>query len=118
MLRQSFITMRKILLRNCLPLSIFCLPSQPFAKINSPGNFDGTLGSQVSGQILAVSASDTDGSILKDKVGMTVAVQNGLGYGYASWDGTSMASPHVAGVAALVWSHHPYKTNDQIRTAL
>jgi serine protease len=72
----------------------------------------------VSGQILAVSASDTDGSILKDKVGMTVAVQNGLGYGYASWDGTSMASPHVAGVAALVWSHHPDKTNDQIRTAL
>ena len=49
---------------------------------------------------------------------MTVAVQNGLGYGYASWDGTSMASPHVAGVAALVWSHHPGKTNAEIREAL
>jgi serine protease len=32
--------------------------------------------------------------------------------------GTSMASPHVAGVAALVWSHHPLCTNAQIRNVL
>ncbi|KGJ86494.1 S8 family serine peptidase [Colwellia psychrerythraea] len=32
--------------------------------------------------------------------------------------GTSMASPHVAGVAALVWSNFPGCSNKQIRTAL
>mmetsp|Transcript_7039 Transcript_7039/g.8523 ORF Transcript_7039/g.8523 Transcript_7039/m.8523 type:complete len:80 (+) Transcript_7039:3-242(+) len=29
-----------------------------------------------------------------------------------------MATPHVAAVAALVWSHFPQCTNDQIRYAL
>jgi len=37
---------------------------------------------------------------------------------YAAWDGTSMATPHVAGVAALVWSHYPSCTNTEIRQAL
>ncbi|NVJ67340.1 MAG: S8 family peptidase [Gammaproteobacteria bacterium] len=32
--------------------------------------------------------------------------------------GTSMATPHVSGVAALVWSHYPQCSNYDIRTAL
>ena len=38
--------------------------------------------------------------------------------GYEAWDGTSMATPHVSAVAALIWSCHPTKTNQQIRNAL
>ncbi|QNA89285.1 S8 family peptidase [Massilia sp. Dwa41.01b] len=37
-------------------------------------------------------------------------------YGYMS--GTSMATPHVAAVAALVWSYFPTCTASQIRTSL
>src|SRR5690606_8137650 len=37
---------------------------------------------------------------------------------YGLMSGTSMASPHVAGVAALLWSHHPQCTNAQIRNVL
>ncbi|HSJ54438.1 MAG TPA: S8 family serine peptidase [Anaerolineae bacterium] len=40
------------------------------------------------------------------------------GSGYAAWDGTSMATPHVSGVAALLWSANPDLTNVQIREAM
>ena len=37
---------------------------------------------------------------------------------YGTMSGTSMACPHVAGVAALVWSAKPSLTNVQLRNAL
>lgn len=40
------------------------------------------------------------------------------GGGYVSYSGTSMATPHVSGVAALVWSHFPNKSAMEIRDAL
>lgn len=46
-------------------------------------------------------------------------------YWYSNWNnsyepksGTSMACPHVAGVAALVWSRYPNMTRDQVRIHL
>jgi thermitase len=37
---------------------------------------------------------------------------------YASLTGTSMAAPHVAGVAALIWSKYPFVTNHEVRAIL
>ena len=41
-----------------------------------------------------------------------------LNNGYANYDGTSMATPHVSAVAALVWSHYTQCSASQIRQAL
>ncbi|MEW6358502.1 MAG: S8 family serine peptidase [Planctomycetota bacterium] len=40
------------------------------------------------------------------------------GGGYDTYDGTSMATPHVTGVAALAWSAAPSATATQIRDAI
>lgn len=41
-----------------------------------------------------------------------------LGDQYVTNSGTSMASPHVAGAAALLWSWDPYLTMDQVKQRL
>jgi subtilisin family serine protease len=83
---------------------------------NVAGAFGGTLGTTVTG-IPSVSASDTDGAAMKAQLGQsaTVAVKAS---NYAYYDGTSMATPHVSAVAALVWSYKPECTGAQIRTTL
>jgi PKD repeat protein len=86
---------------------------------NVSGGFAGTLNG--SSTIPAISISMEDGGSLKTgALGTAASVNNvgGTGNGYAYYDGTSMATPHVSGVAALVWSYVPTKTNAQIRTAL
>ncbi len=40
------------------------------------------------------------------------------GNGYSSFNGTSMASPHVAGAIALAWGQSPYLSNMEIKELL
>ncbi|MCS0629462.1 S8 family serine peptidase [Telluria mixta] len=83
---------------------------------NVAGGFGGTLGTTVT-SIPSLTASDTDGAAMKTQLGQsaTVAV---TASNYAYFDGTSMATPHVSAVAALVWSYFPTCTGAQIRTSL
>lgn len=37
---------------------------------------------------------------------------------YEAWSGTSMATPFVSGVAALVWARHPKLTAEEVRSRL
>ena len=83
---------------------------------NVAGAFGGTLGTTVT-TIPSVTATDVDGASMKGQLGQsaTVAVAP---YSYDYYDGTSMATPHVSAVAALVWSYFPTCTGAQIRSSL
>lgn len=48
----------------------------------------------------------------------TITSNSGTSFDYGSKSGTSMATPHVAGVAALVWSYNKSCTAQQIRKIL
>ncbi|MFP5390287.1 MAG: S8 family serine peptidase [Gammaproteobacteria bacterium] len=83
---------------------------------NVAGAFGGTLGTTIT-NIPSVTVTDTDGAAMKTQLGQsaTVTVKTS---NYAYYDGTSMATPHVSAVAALVWSYFPTCTGAQIRTSL
>lgn len=87
---------------------------------NAPGGFSGTLNG--SSTKPAISATQEDGQFLvANRLGQsanvsTIPQSNANGYAYL--DGTSMATPHVSGVAAIVWSANPSASNAQVRSAL
>jgi subtilisin family serine protease len=88
---------------------------------NVSGGFFGTLGEGNSSTIPAISLSMEDGqaALAQAETACTVASkveQPASGYSY--FDGTSMATPHVSAVAALVWSYNTSWTNQQVRDAL
>lgn len=80
-----------------------------------------TLGEGNSSTIPAIGLSLNAGMALQPFVGSAASVTSALQQpvnGYDYFDGTSMACPHVSGVAALIWSKFPTATNAQVRTAL
>jgi subtilisin family serine protease len=83
---------------------------------NEPALFSGTLGGADTG-IPSVGISGDDGADLLTKIGQSATVTVELG-NYAFYDGTSMATPHVSAVAALVWSKDTNCTDDDVRAAL
>jgi serine protease len=88
---------------------------------NVAGGFGGTLGTGKTINIPSATLSDTQGAAALTHLGeegtLTVAFEAPAS-GYDTYDGTSMATPHAAGVAALVWSAWPTATAQQVRSAL
>ena len=98
---------------------------------NVSGGFAGTCddgtGTSCTGVGIGISKEDGDYLVANalSATGLTTAsVSPNCGdgkttpCGYEAWDGTSMATPHVSAVAALIWSHNIGKTNAQVRDAI
>ncbi len=69
-------------------------------------------------EIVSVSVDRELGLELEGLAGSTATVSTKTGQDYAYMNGTSMASPHAAGVAALVWSYNPTCSAEQVRSVL
>lgn len=82
---------------------------------NEAGMLYGTLGDTNATSIPAVGAAFEDRSALlaASTADLTIGTSD---YGYMS--GTSMATPAVSGMAALIWSNHNECTGTEIRDAL
>lgn len=88
---------------------------------NVEGELFATLGAGNSSTIPALGVTQAAGQTLTGQAGQSataVAIVQKPFSGYSKYDGTSMATPHVSAVAALVWSYNPNWTNAQIRDAL
>jgi len=89
---------------------------------NVSGGFAGTLGSGNTSTIPAIGISMEDGNALKaSAIGASAterSYKQEVGSGYAFYDGTSMATPHVSAVAALIWSYNTSWTNTRVQNAI
>jgi subtilisin family serine protease len=83
---------------------------------NVAGDLNGTLGGTVT-NIPSVGVSDSVGASLVAQLGQQASLKV-IATHYALYDGTSMATPHVSAVAALVWSYFPKCSAAQIRSTL
>ena len=82
---------------------------------NEPGALSATLGDANDTSIPAVGAAQSDRPAVFGATNAAITI-GAVDFGYMS--GTSMATPAVAGVAALVWSQHASCTGEDIRNAL
>ena len=88
---------------------------------NVSGGFAGTLNG--TNTIPGITLSMEDGNAIKAAGGIglsSTVVSNSVSpaSGYAFYDGTSMATPHVSAIAALIWSYNTSWTVSRVRNAL
>ena len=100
-------------------------PDQVGDNNDSTPNYPSNYASDSVIAVAATDANDNLGSFSNYGVGTVELGAPGVSIystyyngGYATLSGTSMATPHVSGVAALAWSVAPSATYQQIRTAI
>jgi subtilisin family serine protease len=123
--QPEFLTLTQILReQNILP--VFAVGNEGEGTSRSPGNYSEALSVGAADKnrtVAGFSSSDRfsreEDPSVPDLVGPGVDIISARpGGGYQSKDGTSMATPHIAGLAALLIEANPQVTVDQLERAI
>ena len=115
------------ILRESGILPVMAIGNEGPGTSRSPGNYVESLSvgaMDKARRIATFSGSQLFERALKPEVpdvvapGVDILSADGLSTGYRVMDGTSMATPHIAGLAALLLEAHPAATVEQLETAI
>ena len=122
---EDFLSLMQIV-RNRGVLPIIAVGNEGPGTSRSPGNYDICLSVGASNSLDEVADFSSSQRFIRpgdplvpDLVGPGVGVISCLpGKRYGEMNGSSMATPHIAGLAALLWQAKPQATVDQIEAAI